>query len=199
MTRLLAFSDLHLDLGAARSIVAEAAGADLVIGAGDFAVQRDGLAKIMLLFEPIAGKCLFVCGNAESPEELREATSAEVLHGTSVRRNGLNIAGLGGAVPPLPKLPWPSYDIEEEAAADLLAKLDATDILISHSPPLGVVDTVRSLGDRHIGSQAVADAARRLTPQYLLCGHVHDCWGQSGQIGSTTVRNLGPRPTWLEV
>jgi Icc-related predicted phosphoesterase len=33
----------------------------------------------------------------------------------------------------------------------------------------------------------------------LLCGHVHDCWGQRGRIGKTQVVNLGPGVTWFEV
>ena len=45
--RLLIFSDLHRDRAAARSVVERAAAVDLVIGAGDFAVQRGGIEDVI--------------------------------------------------------------------------------------------------------------------------------------------------------
>lgn len=38
--KILAFSDLHLDIAARDAVLAAAEGADLVIGAGDFASRR---------------------------------------------------------------------------------------------------------------------------------------------------------------
>ena len=42
--KLLAFSDLHVDVAAARALVESGRVADLVIGAGDFAQMHDGLS-----------------------------------------------------------------------------------------------------------------------------------------------------------
>lgn len=51
----------------------------------------------------------------------------------------------------------------------------------------------------HQGSNAIRDAALRVQPKLLLCGHIHDAWGTSGHIGSTPVYNLGPTLNWFTV
>ncbi|GAB4389990.1 metallophosphoesterase family protein [Albidovulum sp.] len=195
--RILAFSDLHLDSAARDAILAAAEGADLVIGAGDFAAQHRGLAAFVAPFAAIAGKAVFVAGNNETVDALRAATPVPVLHGEVTELAGLRLAGLGAAVPPLPPLPWHSFDLTEAEAARLLDRIDAADILVCHSPPKGVCDRHARLGP--IGSTAVLAAARRLAPRWLLCGHVHDDWGAQGRIGATGVRNLGPGVTWIEL
>ena len=194
---VIAASDLHLDRDAAAALVAVAERADLLIVAGDFAQRREGLEPYMAIFEPVADRALFVAGNNESVEELRATSSATVLHGDVVERGGVRIAGIGGAVPPLPPLPWQSWDIAEAEAAALLDPISACDVLVSHSPPHGVADRHATLG--HIGSTAVRKATERLRPKFLLCGHVHDDWGTQGDIGKTRVINLGPAPVFLEV
>lgn len=195
--RILAFSDLHLDIAARDTILAAADSADLVIGAGDFAARRQGLQPFMAAFEPIAHKALFVPGNNETAEELRSATGVPVLHGAAVDFGGIRIAGLGGAVPPLPPLPWGSFDLTEEEAEGMLASIAAADILVSHSPPKGRCDRHAQLGS--IGSDAVLAATRRMAPRLLLCGHVHDDWGARGKIGPTEVMNLGPSASRIEI
>lgn len=195
--KILAFSDLHLDRAAAEAICAAAPEADLLIGAGDFAQRREGLDAYMELFEPFAGKSVFVAGNNESVDELRDASSAIILHGEGGLIDGLTIAGLGSAVPPLPPLPWTSCDITEAEARDLLIGIESADILISHSPPYGICDELTRSG--HIGSHAVRGAVERLQPKLVFCGHIHDSWGKEGMIGTSRVINLGPTVNWFEL
>ncbi|SHJ02824.1 metallophosphoesterase family protein [Wenxinia saemankumensis] len=194
--KILAFSDLHLDTGAADRLLAMAADADLVLGAGDFADRHMGLADFMDRLEPIAGKAVYVPGNNESVEALRGATSATVLHGQSVERGGLTILGLGAGIPPLGTKDWESWDLGESAAETLLAPFEGCDILLTHSPPQGIADEHSELGP--LGSEALRRAAERLAPRLMVFGHVHDCWGQGGTIGETRCRNLGPEGWWAE-
>lgn len=196
MTRILAFSDLHLARGRARDIVEAAREADLVIGAGDFCNMRAGLDEAMDLLWTIADKAVYVPGNAESAEELRRATEATVLHGEACEVHGLSIFGIGYAIPVTPFGEW-SCDLTEAAAAALLDRMDTADILISHSPPKGVVDQNRE--GRSLGSRAVQAAIDRVQPKYCFCGHIHDSWGKTGTIGQTEVRNLGPTVNWFEM
>ena len=196
MTRILAFSDLHLSRSHAEVLVAESATAELVIGARDFCNMRKGLPQAMALLEGITTPLVLVPGNAESVEELRQAAplSATVLHGTDIEMAGLRLFGLGYGVPVTPFGAW-SCDLTEDFAADLLARLQSADILITHSPPKGVAD-VTSAG-QSVGSTAVHDAIRRAAPRLALCGHIHDSWGRSGRIGDTEVRSLGPTTKWF--
>jgi uncharacterized protein len=196
MTRILAFSDLHLSEARAEALVEMARRADLVIGAGDFCTMRRGLAEIMALLEPIEPKAVYVPGNAESATELKAATRAKVLHGTGFAHGGLTLFGLGYAVPKTPFGAW-SCDLSEATAGQMLELMEAADILISHSPPKGVAD-LSSRGDS-LGSQAVRAAIERVQPRLCLCGHIHDSWGKQGEIGRTKVINLGPEGLLLEV
>jgi len=196
MTRILAFSDMHMSRRCAADIRAAARDADLVIGAGDFCNGRHGLDEAMDLLWTVAEDAIYVPGNAESADELRAATSATVLHGQSVERAGLTIFGLGYGVPVTPFGSW-SCDLTEDEATALLAQMQAADILISHSPPKGVVD--RNSHGVSLGSTAVRAAIERVQPKLCLCGHIHDSQGQSGLIGATHVHNLGPQPNWFEI
>lgn len=195
--KIVAFSDLHLKNDCLRAILSHADQADLVLGAGDYAENHKGLDTILSALAPVADKTILVPGNNETEQALRDGTDAIVLHGDSVVRDGLTIAGLGAAVPPLPPMPWNSFDLTEDEAEGMLGQIGAADILISHSPPKGVGDQHSDAGS--IGSVAVRRAVERLQPRWLLCGHVHDRWGMRGMIGATTVANLGPVPVLLEI
>ena len=195
--KILAVSDLHLSAPAAAALLSAAQGADLILAAGDFANQHEGLAPYMARLDPIADKMVCVPGNNESLDALRAATSAEILHGTTTTRGGLTIAGLGGGVPPLPPLPWKSWDLPEDEARDALAPIERADILVLHSPPAGLGDNHDTMG--HLGSTALKDAMLRIAPRLCVFGHIHDCWGQGGRQGRTEWRNLGPDPVWFDL
>jgi Icc-related predicted phosphoesterase len=196
--KILAFSDVHMARSRAADIVAASEDADLVIGAGDFCNMRQGLEEAMAMFEGLKAPMLAVPGNAESAEELRAAAlpNMTVLHGDGCAVDGIRFFGLGGAVPETPFGGW-SYDLSEGEAQTHLDRCDAVDILVVHSPPKGVVDHTSS--GLSIGSVSIRDAIVRLGPKLVLCGHVHDCWGQEGWIGDSHVRNLGPKVSWFEV
>jgi Icc-related predicted phosphoesterase len=189
--RVIAFSDLHGSWTGAQDIIAAAADADVVIGAGDFCNMRRGLPEAMAALEPIAAKAVLVAGNAESAEELRAATTARVLHGEAATVAEIRLFGLGYAVPVTPFGSW-SCDLSEETAEAMLAALTSVDILITHAPPKGLGD--RTSSGAHVGSLAIRAAIERVQPRFALCGHIHDSWGTVGMIGATTVMNLGPKP-----
>ena len=196
--RILAFSDLHLARARAEEIVAASRVADLVIGAGDFCNMRKGIADAMALLDGIEAPLVMVPGNNESLEELRMAApeSATVLHGDSVTMDGVTLFGIGGGVPVTPFGAW-SWDLTENEAAELLETAGGADVIISHSPPKGIAD--RTSTGLSVGSTAVHAAAERVQPKLLLCGHIHDCWGEEGEIGQTRVKNLGPTVNWFEI
>ncbi|MGR3380636.1 metallophosphoesterase family protein [Roseovarius indicus] len=196
--RILAFSDLHLARARAADLVAASSDADLVIGAGDFCNMRQGLSEAMALLSGITAPFVVVPGNAESVEELQAAANPgmRVLHGTGVDVNRLRVFGLGYGVPVTPFGSW-SCDLSEEDAGQMLAKCEAADILVLHSPPKGVADVTS--GGQSVGSTAIHDAIERIQPRLAFCGHIHDSWGQTGRIGATQVVNLGPRPNWFDL
>ncbi|GKY86294.1 metallophosphoesterase family protein [Sinisalibacter aestuarii] len=196
--KILAFSDLHMARARAEDIVAASRVADLVIGAGDFCNMRKGIAEAMGLLDGIEKPLVLVPGNNESLEELQMAApeGAHVLHGTSVEIVGVTIFGIGGGIPVTPFGAW-SWDLTEDEAEEMLQRSFGADVLVSHSPPKGIAD--RTADGISVGSVAVRIAAEWVQPRLLLCGHIHDCWGEEGMIEETLVKNLGPTVNWFEV
>jgi uncharacterized protein len=196
--KILAFSDLHRDLGQAAKLVEMAAEADVVIGAGDFASVHEGLEETIGALAPIEAPTVLVPGNNETEEALREAAeawdAATVLHGGGATIGGAELYGLGAGVP---ITPWDwSFDLDDEAAAAMLAPCPEGAILVLHSPPQGHCDA-NGAGD-HFGSAALLGAIEEKHPRLAVCGHIHESWGCESQVGETPVRNLGPTGTWLE-
>jgi uncharacterized protein len=197
--KLLAFSDLHRDLDQAAELVAMSAEADVVIGAGDFASVHEGLGETIDALAAIEAPTVLVPGNNETEDALRGAaagwSAATVLHGDGTAIGGAEFYGLGAGVP---VTPWEwSFDLDDEAAASMLADCPEGAVLVLHSPPQGHCDGNGS-GD-HFGSPALLRAVEEKAPRLAVCGHIHESWGCESRIGTTPVRNLGPKGTWIEV
>jgi len=192
--KLLVFSDLHNDFGTASKLVELSNTVDAVVGAGDFCVARQGLGDIIATLSAITKPTVLVPGNSESDEELLQACrsweTARVLHGTRVTLAEITFFGIGGGIPITPFGPW-SYDFSEDEAYDLLHACPSGGVLISHSPPMGMLDI--SSDGRSIGSQAVRETVLTKKPKLVVCGHIHGSAGQIDRIGETTVINAGPQ------
>lgn len=191
--KLLLFSDVHADLEAARSIVAKSREVDAVIGAGDFATMSRGLQRCIDVLSQIDRPTVLVPGNNEWPDELlaacKEWKSARVLHGQGTEINGISFFGLGGGVPVTPFGDW-SFDLSEEQAAKLLEACPQRPVLVSHSPPKGLVD--RSSSAQGLGSTAVRDLIVQKKPLLVVSGHIHASAGKSAKLNETPVVNAGP-------
>jgi Icc-related predicted phosphoesterase len=195
--KLLAFSDLHRDLGQAARLVELSEEADVVAGVGDFASIHEGLGETIEALKPITKPTVLVPGNNETEAALREAAGgwATVLHGGGAEIEGIDIFGIGAGIP---VTPWEwSFDLTEEAAAELLEACPEECVLAVHSPPRGHVDV--SGAGTHLGSEAVLEAIERRRPRLAVCGHIHESWGRESRIGPTPVINLGPEGMMLEV
>jgi Icc-related predicted phosphoesterase len=197
--KLLAFSDLHRDLGQATKLVEMSAGADVVIGAGDFASVHEGLEETIASLEGIEAPTVLVPGNNETVDALRAAAvtwpAATVLHGEGATIAGVEFFGLGAGIP---VTPWEwSFDLDDEAATEMLAPCPQEAVLVLHSPPRDHCD---SSGDgTHFGSPALLAAIEAKRPRLAVCGHIHESWGCESRIGETPLHNLGPAGTWIEI
>ncbi len=197
--KLLAFSDLHRDLDQAATLVEMAAGADVVIGAGDFASVHEGLEETISALAAIEAPTLLVPGNNETADALRAATAgweaATVLHGEGTTVDGVEFFGLGAGIP---VTPWEwSFDLDDDEATALLAACPEGAVLVLHSPPRGHCDT--SADGTHFGSPALLAAIEAKQPPLAVFGHIHEAWGCASEVGPTQLRNLGPTGTWIEI
>jgi Icc-related predicted phosphoesterase len=197
--RILAFSDLHRDLGRAASLVERSVEADVVIGAGDFASVHEGLEETIGALTAIQTPTVLVPGNNETADALRDAATewpaATVLHGEGAQIDGVEFFGLGAGIP---VTPWDwSFDLSDEEATEALEACPSGAVLVLHSPPRGHCDVAGS--GENLGSRALAEAIERLSPKLAVCGHIHESWGARSQIGATEIANLGPEGDTFEV
>jgi Icc-related predicted phosphoesterase len=195
--QLLLFSDVHTDRNAGRRLVDQSEEADIVVGAGDFCDMRRGLDATIDVLSAIQTPTVVVPGNSETADELRAACaawpSAHVLHGDGIKLQGISFFGIGGGVPVTPFGAW-SVDYTEAEAEVLLAGCPDRAVLVSHSPPQGVVDQDSS--GQHLGSTAVRRAIEEHTPRLTVCGHIHGSWGEEAELAGTPVVNAGPSGIW---
>jgi uncharacterized protein len=142
---------------------------------------------------PIEKPTILVPGNSESEEELisacRRWQSAHVLHGSRATIEGIDFFGIGGGIPLTPFGAW-SYDFTEDQAFELLRGCPPGCIMVSHSPPKGVLD--RSSDGRSLGSRAVRETIDTKRPGLVVCGHIHGSSGMSDRLQDTVVINAGP-------
>ena len=191
--KLLVFSDIHADLHAASNLVKRSADVDMVVGAGDYGMPRRELEEMISALMKIEKPTVLVSGNCENTDDLKNACrrwqNAHVLHGEQVTIDGMPFYGIGGGIPITPFGSW-SYDFSEDEASQLLKGCPPGGVLISHSPPKGILD-IASDG-RHLGSTALRDTIIAKNPLLVICGHIHASAGQIDRSGKTTVINAGP-------
>ena len=58
---------------------------------------------------------------------------------------------------------------------------DDTDVLVTHGPPYGILDTIHS--GQPVGCEALRDALARVKPRVHVFGHIHEAYGQVEQDG----------------
>lgn len=87
---------------------------------------------------------------------------------------GLTILGL----PYVTDLPGWAFNQTEEHLSDLARRLPKADIVVSHSPPQGIMD-----GDNW-GVRAWRLYQLYNKPSHWICGHIHECYGEHAENGT---------------
>lgn len=90
--------------------------------------------------------------------------------------------GLNGTIP----IPFRSQISLTERWSQTIPLLDEKTILIAHPPPWGVLDSV--FFGLHAGCPKLRDVILKQPPLLLICGHIHESYGQR-YLGQTLVVN----------
>jgi Icc-related predicted phosphoesterase len=81
-------------------------------------------------------------------------------------------------------------------AKQVLSWFGDVDLLLSHQPPFGVLDKVRSNAvprswqNKRGGSKVILNYVKQRAPRFVLCGHIHEAKGTK-KLGKSVVHNLG--------
>lgn len=184
---------------------------DVLVHAGDATLR--GTRREIAAFDdwlaqlPHAHK-LFVAGNHDWLfERVPSEARALLHHATYLQDGGVLIDGVRfwGS----PWQPWfLSWAFNLQRGAELKAKWDlipaGTDVLVTHSPPFGILDrvlpqpsrallpaqemkTVAAQGE-HVGCDDLREALVRIAPRLHVFGHIHEAYGRE-QYGRTTYVN----------
>jgi Icc-related predicted phosphoesterase len=176
------------------------AGADLVLACGDLPYSYLEYLVTMLNV-PLC----YVPGNHDpvfnAKRENTRAEGCENVDGRVVRVRGLTVAGLGGSPRYHPQGVNQYSPSEMRLRAWLLAlsllwnrpRLGPLDVLITHSPPLGIHDEDTL---SHRGLSAINWLIGCAKPRYHLHGHVHfqrhNLTPSVTTVGPTTIINVYP-------
>ena len=164
-------------------------GGDLLLHAGDFMTSGYSKTEAEQFFKwyEMRGydNCVFIAGNhdrimQDEPEMMRGLLTGykgiDYLEDETVSiesQEGLMVKVYGS--PWQPEFYDWAYNLPRNGE-ELKAKWDAipedTDILITHGPAWGFVDTV--LGrNQHLGCELLAERIKTIRPKIHICGHIH--------------------------
>jgi Icc-related predicted phosphoesterase len=154
-------------------------------------MQRAVRAQYQELFDAFPTPTYLTYGNVDLPELLREQLRPGItlLDGQVVELGGRSVGFVGGGLPTPMHTP---YEISEEEYAAKVEAVGDVDVLCCHIPPDLpdlVYDTVAQRAER--GSAAILAAIHRMSPQYVLFGHVHQPRVSRVRVGSTECINVG--------
>jgi Icc-related predicted phosphoesterase len=80
-------------------------------------------------------------------------------------------------LPFVTELPNWAFNKYEFYIDNYLEALPQVDIVVSHSPPYGILDGVHHDRWAHYGVHAYNRFLREKPPKLWICGHCHDCYG----------------------
>ena len=65
-----------------------------------------------------------------------------------------------------------------------------SDILLTHIPPIGILDLSKRFGNGHIGSKIIRKVIVNFSPKIVICGHSHIWGGESRKLEGTDIINV---------
>lgn len=119
------------------------------------------------------------------PDSVVPYLNCHYLMDSSITIEGLKIHGT----------PWQpvfndwAFNAPEPLLAEKFEKIDSDiDILLSHCPPLNVLDFVPGpKGGEHCGSSSLMDKILQVKPIYVIFGHIHEAYGKVKKDGITFI------------
>ena len=167
---------------------------DVLIHVGDmfdlFAREPDDLARVDDWFgRQQFDLILCIAGNHDRPLERprsgRTSPFRNVIYLEDERIEHKGVTFYGS--PWVPDLPGHAFHAPADVLRQKWAAIpEGTDVLITHTPPAGILD--QSSRGQSLGCQSLADAVEQICPRLHCFGHVHASGG-SVKSGATTYVN----------
>jgi len=199
--KILAFTDIHADLDAARKIsnLAKKEKVDLMLCAVDMTFFGSGLPDMIRIFD-IGIPLLIIAGNHETFRQIngmeKRFSFVRNIHLKPFKKGSIILFGCGGSGITPNNTP---NELKEENFKDMLSRFTNEKdnlILLTHEPPYNTkLDFIGS----HNGSRQIRRFIEEHQPKYCICGHFHENEGKQDRIGRTIVINPGPSGKIIEI
>ncbi|MGA1870330.1 MAG: metallophosphatase domain-containing protein [bacterium] len=158
---------------------------DILIYAGDICHQST--INEIIQFDKFLAQLphrykIIIAGNHDFPfQNAPYRVKASLCHCIYLQDSGIEIEGI--KIYGSPWQPWFfdwAFNLQRgrqiKEKWDLIP--DDTDVLITHGPPFGILDTVDGHSE---GCEELLKAIYRIKPKYHIFGHIHEGYGQSFQ------------------
>lgn len=195
--KILAVSDIHGDLGLVKKVekLIDKEKVDLVILAGDqtwFGRMEKGLVG------PITKKpTLIIPSNHENEDVIllweKMYPNLKNLHKKNIRIEEVGFFGSG-------TIDWGFKEDSKKIFDELKnshekIKEMKKKVMVTHVPPAG--SKIELMG--FPGSSGVTKAIKKFSPDFLICGHIHEGGGLIEKIYNTQVMNVSRNPIIFEI
>lgn len=184
--KILCFSDTHRCIDGL--VIPKV---DVVVCAGDFC--NTGSLEDVSVFNrwfsrlPVTHKIL-VAGNHDicferDPALARSCLDKNIIY---LQDEGIEIGNIKfyGSPWQLPFMNW-AFNLPEDGLRKNFERIpENVDVLITHSPPYGILDSVK--GKNHLGSKSLLERVKKVKPRYHVFGHIHDSYGKNNDKATRT-------------
>jgi len=194
--KIVALTDVHGAYGIVRSILEREAPFDAVVIGGDLTTRGtpEEAEAAIRSFGAFGSPVVVVAGNMDSPEVERAMGDAGLLiDGKGVVLEGVGFFGVSASPPTPMHTPYeiPEEEILKRSEAGWSDLGEATiRVFVPHAPPWNTrLDVLRN--GAHAGSVSVRRVVESLSPDVVICGHIHESRGMD-RLGRTHMMNCGP-------
>ncbi len=170
---------------------------DVAIFAGDMTIFGNGIDKVFSKIEKLKKTTLVIPGNHEEDKQVKQASS-KYKHIFDIHKNHIVIdnilfLGHGGEGFTTRSEEFDSIAKRFEQLAEQYEKV----VLVIHQPPYKT--TVDIIHGQRAGNKSYRDFIKRVQPNLVICGHLHENANKQDKIGKSLIINPSYKGKFLEV